>query len=202
MNLNFWTYLTRHRFLQIFSSLPVANVMIVAWQVLIHLGKEALVSWFTRSETFLIHEGYYSCESICFYQQVGMLSFYHCSLVSHSKLVSSLRFLIVFCSIIEEVWSVWTIDSCLSYNYRRFITRLSDPCHFNITRPDPRVKLTAVSLSIEVVSNRWIVINILITPLTLMLLLNQVTNDLVIKVFNMFPFNALLLVLLLFWLEC
>ena len=61
MEMNFRPYLMGNRFLWIPTSLLVANVMFMMWQILIHLGKEALVSWFTRSETFLIHEGNYSC---------------------------------------------------------------------------------------------------------------------------------------------
>jgi hypothetical protein len=38
--------------------------------------------------------------------------------------------------------------------------------------------------------------------LTLVFLLNQVTDDFVVKILNMFPFNALPLILLLLRLQC
>jgi hypothetical protein len=75
--------------------------------------------------------------------------------------------------------------------------------HFKTTF-GPSLKYAANCRSCTVIHYYyWSSFKLLISiSLTLVFLFNQVTDDLVVEIFNMFPFNTLPLILLLFRFEC
>lgn len=144
MEPNFKSYLTRHGFLQLLASLPVANVMIMAWQILIHLGKEALVSWFTRSKTFLIHEGNYSCliifKQVRYIHWLSWLMFFK-TLFSSYLSVSCLFLICVGRGFTMVMESLALVDCVLQH------CNIKIPLHFKLAYNSYDTVISSASLS-------------------------------------------------------